>query len=326
MISWIELILMIAKTLAIVSGVGFAIAEHRTKRRYFLGLIISGGLALAAQLSEWGLALHRASGEKATLVELTRARYPFRPFGVVITLRVSLTEPSIARYKAKWDSFLEKAVVDPKPWQHIAQSETGGLTLSDEQMKVRVDMSQDRKPMAFHFEEDSELVDEIPDADGYIWQDLHSIMYLVLTKDIDNYLSHRGLFDEERNCDLALLLTPIISTTHYTFTYFPRDGLVEIVAKDEEWPVKSDTGAITSYVDLPGYVITIVTRYSDANIGGLFLSGGDPFLAEARNLSLGGDDFVKRHVDGTTIFGHKIAKKDFGVLRIVDDELLGTRR
>lgn len=323
MLSWIEHVLMVAKTLAIVSSVGFAIAEHRTKKRYSLGLIISGGLALAAQFSEWGLSIHRAHSDKATLIELARARYPLNDLAVVVALQVPIADPEIAPFKTKWDAFLQQALNDPQPWQHMSGNPDEGLTLKDERAKVRVEMSPDKRATKFVFEDDSELTKEIPDADGWISQNLHSILFLVLTRDFNKYVSSlESSHDERSNCDLALLLTPVLSEARYFFTYHPQEGYVEIVVRDETWPVASDTGAITSYLDLPGYHIAILARHSDANVTYFALRGAGQIFARGKNLTLGGEAFSKRNVDGLTVLSHKIEKKDLGVLRSIKDDLL----
>lgn len=305
--------LVIIRSLAVVAGFIFALAELRGKKRHVVGLIVSAALALTAEVGQWLVTAYETRSSEQMIHELVRSRYPLGKFHTAITLRIPSQEVSIVPYVERWKRFVRGKVAE-----HASEINDDEWWISDEAMGIGIKM-RGQQLLHINFSETSALLSPIDESEGVLTDSLRPTFFLAFARDHQEVLTAENentLWNAAPGCDLAVLLCYFLDEKKsYDVQYLAGQERVELMAQDPQWHILHETGALTSFVDLPGYHLVIVVPFSEADLKGVSLSAGDMSYGHGKSLMLKGDRFAKSKKWNQTIFSYQLKRDDIGVLK-----------
>ena len=314
---WPDQMLVLIRTLAILSGLAFGIAEVRTKKKHLTAIIISAGLALSAQIAEWGVGAYRQHSEQRIFSELARSRYPLTGFRTVIEVEIPSDDSDMGPYKEVWNRFFADVAQKPQLWKED-KYRPDAFRLVDKTAHAVIEMNQKKELRYFAIEDGSHLLfDPSPPADDD-WQDIGStvvkpIFQVGFTRNLSQalqILKDDSIIDSSA-FDLEVTTCSVLSGCSYRVEYLADASKVRVMASDDSWVVTHETGSITSFVDLPGYELLIIAPFKNMVVtDAYFITPG----ALSRCLYLHKEDFEKVIIGGIAIFHHKIEQADLGIL------------
>lgn len=327
MFQYLQPVVLAVRSFAIISAFGFALAELKGKKRHIAGLIVSATLALTAEMAQWGINIYQKRSSQQITHELIRARYPIGKFNTAITLWVPSDEPAMQPYITRWENFVRDKLRERQS-HHPSPEE---WWISDEALGVGVQMSGER-PVQFNFSRESSLLVPMETRAGFLTDFIKPEgVFFAFASDCDLLLAAKGteeLWKQYPGCDLAVLLYYAFDETRsYDVEYLVKQHRVQIMAQDSAWGIVYDTGAITSYVDLPGRYLAIVLPFSDAELKDitLFAGAGDMSFGHGKSLELRGDLFKKDKRWNQTIFTYRLKRSDVGILKSIEPDQIEIR-